>query len=70
MRNYDMVGQERLLDVNMTFACFCFLGKTLIMTAYVQINSFLIDLRLSFIYQSIILIVVQSDAGYNIILLT
>ena len=66
MRNSDMVSQERLLDVNMTF--FCFLDKTLLMAPSVQINSFLNDFRLFFIYQNIILVIVKSDAGYNIIL--
>ena len=57
MRNSDMVSQERLLDVNMTFF-FCFLDKTLLMAPSVQINSFLNDFRLCFIYQNIVLITV------------
>ena len=56
MRNSDMVSQERLLDVIMTL--FCFLDKTLLMAHSVQINSFLNDFRLCFIYQSIVLIIV------------
>ena len=56
MRNSDMVSQERLLDVNVTF--FCFLEKTLLMAPSVQINSFLNDFRLCFIYQNIVLIIV------------
>ena len=56
MRNSDMVSQERLLDVNMT--CFFFLDKTLLMAPSVQINSFLNDFRLCFIYQNIVLIIV------------
>ena len=58
MRNSDMVSQERLLDVNMTGFCFCFLDKTLLMVPSVQINSFLNDFRLCFIYQNIVLIIV------------
>ena len=45
MRHSDIVGQERPLDVNLTFLCF--LGKTLLMTTSVQINLFLHDFRLS-----------------------
>ena len=58
MRNSDMVSQERLLDVNMTLLFFCFLDKTLLMVPSVQINSFLNDFRLCFIYQNIVLIIV------------
>ena len=57
MRNSDMVSQERLLDVNMT-VLFCFLDKTLLMAPSVQIDSFLNDFRLCFIYQNILLIIV------------
>ena len=56
MQNSDMVSQERLLDVIMTL--FSFLDKTLLMAPSVQINSFLNDFRLCFIYQSIVLIIV------------
>ena len=41
----------------MTFL-FCFLDKTLLMAPSLQINSFLNDFRLCFIYQNIVLIVV------------
>ena len=58
MRNSDMVSQERLLDVNMTLVFFCFLDKTLLMAPSAQINSFLNDFRLCFIYQNIVLIIV------------
>ena len=56
MRNSDKVSQERLLDVDMTFVFF--LDKTLLMAPSVQINSFLNDFRLCFIYQNIVLIIV------------
>ena len=56
MRNSVMVSQERLWDVNVTL--FFFLDKTLLMAPSVQINSFLNDFRLCFIYQNIVLIVV------------
>ena len=48
MRNSDMVRQERLLNINMTFY-FVFLGKTLVMTPTVQVISLLKDFRFSFI---------------------
>ena len=51
MRNSDMVSQERLLDVFMTFF-FCFLDKTLLMAPSLQINSFLNEFRLCFIYST------------------
>ena len=52
-----MVSQERLFDINMTLF-FSFLDKTLLMAPSVQINSFLNDFRLCFIYQNIVLIIV------------
>ena len=58
MRNSDMVSQERLLDVNMTCFFFRFLHNTLLMAPSVQINLFLNDFRLCFIYQNIVLIIV------------